>query len=76
MTRMLGRFRSRGSCGRGACHYCQDGDETRRFKRAEQREVRSEIYEAMVTVREAREFGRALRAGKPVTFRNRYWKED
>ena len=44
--RMFGRNRHAG-CGRGACPQCQEGDETRRFKRIEAREVESGISEEL-----------------------------
>ena len=42
MPRMLGRNR-RAGCGLGRCRRCRNGDETRQFKRREQREVSQEI---------------------------------
>jgi len=38
-----------------------------------EREVRSEMADRLLMAREAMEHGRALREGKPVTFRRRRW---
>lgn len=66
MSRMLGRNRDAG-CGLSRCRHCQKGDETRRFKRREERDLAADIRQAL----EARELGRALRAGMPLVFQPR-----
>jgi hypothetical protein len=68
MPRMLGRNREAG-CGLGCCRRCRKGDETRRFKRREERDAAADVRQAL----EARELGRKLREGKPVVFRSRRW---
>lgn len=67
MARMLGRHRE--GCTIGHCRRCRKGNETRRFKRREQRDVAADIRQAL----EARQPGRELREGKPVVFPPGRW---
>ena len=69
MARMLGRNRE-ASCGLGRCRHCQKGDETRRFKRREERDLAADIRQAL----EARELGRELQEGKALAFSPARWR--